>query len=109
MHRCLGGRLGAWVRALGWLGVWPHVWVHGFWGAYFHGRGSPGPLPLSLPRLVRLVCLQMKTPMSLEILDNWSLAEAPRHPLTVPLLLQREAALGREVGLIIDLANHDCL
>ncbi|KAL4422635.1 hypothetical protein ABPG75_008832 [Micractinium tetrahymenae] len=50
-----------------------------------------------------------KTPMSKEILDNWSLPEAPRHPLTVPLLLARQAALGREVGLIIDLANHDCL
>lgn len=53
--------------------------------------------------------IPMKTPMSNEILDNWSLPEAPRHPLTVPLLLARQAALGREVGLIIDLANHDCL
>lgn len=53
--------------------------------------------------------IPMKTPMSNEILDNWSLPEAPRHPLTVKLLLARQSALGREVGLIIDLANHDCL
>ena len=53
--------------------------------------------------------LPMKTPMSREILDNWSLAGAPAHPLTVPLLLDGQAAAGRTVGLIIDLANHDCL
>jgi hypothetical protein len=47
--------------------------------------------------------------MSHEILDNWSLAEAPRHPLTVPLLLEGQAGAGRTVGLVIDLANHDCL
>lgn len=50
-----------------------------------------------------------KTPMSNEILDNWSLADAPQHALTVPVLLQTQAAAGRRVGLIIDLANHDCL
>ncbi len=53
--------------------------------------------------------LPMKTPMSQEILDNWSLPEAPKHPLTVPLLLAQQEAAGRQVGLIIDLANHDCL
>lgn len=53
--------------------------------------------------------LPMKTPMSQEILDNWSLPQAPAHPLTVPLLLAGQAAAGRRVGLIIDLANHDCL
>jgi hypothetical protein len=47
--------------------------------------------------------------MSNEILENWSLAEAPRHALTVPVLLEAQAAEGRQVGLIIDLANHDCL
>lgn len=104
--------------------------------------------------------------MSREILENWSLTEEPKHPLTVggmaprvqqlaaicrhgqhaggrhawnalwhgmawphwqrdralpqhppcfytclqvPLLLEGQSALGRDVGLIIDLANHDCL
>ena len=50
-----------------------------------------------------------KTPMSNEILENWSLQCPPKHALTVPLLLAGQAAAGREVGLIIDLANHDCL
>ncbi|KAI7835650.1 hypothetical protein COHA_010442 [Chlorella ohadii] len=53
--------------------------------------------------------IPMKTPMSREILDNWSLPGPPKHPLTVPLLLEGQAAQGRTVGLIIDLANHDCL
>jgi alpha-glucan,water dikinase len=53
--------------------------------------------------------LPMKTPMSNEILSSWSLAEAPKHPLTVPRLLETQSKLGRTVGLIIDLANHDCL
>ncbi|KAL4852861.1 mRNA-capping enzyme [Chlorella vulgaris] len=53
--------------------------------------------------------LPMKTPMSNEILGSWSLAEAPKHPLTVPRLLETQSKLGRTVGLIIDLANHDCL
>lgn len=51
----------------------------------------------------------VQTPMSNEILDNWSLPEAPRHALTVPRLLASQAAAGRQIGLIIDLANHDCL
>ena len=53
--------------------------------------------------------IPMKTPMSREILDNWILAEAPKHALTVPLLLAQQEAAGRDVGLVIDLANHDCL
>jgi len=33
----------------------------------------------------------------------------PAAALQVPLLLEGQAAQGRRVGLIIDLANHDCL
>eukprot|EP00887_Chlorella_sp_A99_P000324 scaffold13.g324.t1 len=51
----------------------------------------------------------MKTPMSREILANWSLPNPPRHSLTVPQLLEEQAAHGEPVGLIIDLANHECL
>ena len=49
----------------------------------------------------------MKTPMSGEILDSWSLPDPPRHSLTVPLLLERQLARGQPIGLIIDLANHE--
>lgn len=53
--------------------------------------------------------LPMKTPMSLEIISNWSLPHAPKHTLTVKELLESQASLGRRVGMIIDLANHECL
>lgn len=54
--------------------------------------------------------LPMKTPMSEEIIENWSLEHPPRHVLTVRRLIEsQERAYGRKVGLIIDLANHDCL
>jgi hypothetical protein len=49
----------------------------------------------------------MKTPMSREIIANWSLPKGPSHNLTVEILLEGQAAAGREVGCIIDLANHD--
>ena len=51
----------------------------------------------------------MKTPMSSEIVDNWSLEEPPKHVLTVSSLLDQEKAKGREIGLIIDLSNHETL
>ena len=51
----------------------------------------------------------MKTPMSSEIMSNWSLEEPPKHVLTVPSLLREESARGREIGLIIDLSNHETL
>ena len=53
--------------------------------------------------------IPMKTPLSAEILANWSLAEQPRHRLTVPHMLEEQAAAGRRVGLILDLSNHNCL
>jgi protein-tyrosine phosphatase len=53
--------------------------------------------------------IPMKTPMSEEILSNWSLAAPPRHAHTLSLLLATQRAEGRRVGLIIDLANHPCL
>jgi alpha-glucan,water dikinase len=51
----------------------------------------------------------MKTPLSHDILRDWKLLEAPHHSLTVQDLLAAQAAAGRQVGLIIDLTNHDCL
>ncbi len=51
----------------------------------------------------------MKTPMSSEIVNNWSLEEPPKHVLTISSLLEEERAKGREIGLIIDLSNHETL
>ncbi len=52
----------------------------------------------------------MKTPMSEEIIQNWSLEHPPKHVLTIRRLIEsQEREHGRKVGLIIDLANHDCL
>ncbi|GMH36228.1 hypothetical protein BSKO_04096 [Bryopsis sp. KO-2023] len=53
--------------------------------------------------------IPMKTPLSLSILANWSLDDRPRHSLTVPGYLEEQRALGRQVGLFIDLCNHACL
>jgi len=54
--------------------------------------------------------LPMKTPMSNEIIENWSLENPPKHTLTVEMLVEgQERVYGRKVGLIIDLANHECL
>ncbi|KAL6767935.1 hypothetical protein ACKKBF_B37160 [Auxenochlorella protothecoides x Auxenochlorella symbiontica] len=53
--------------------------------------------------------LPMKTPMSEEIMDSWSLPQPCAHPLTVARLVEGQAARGRRVGAIIDLANHECL
>jgi len=51
----------------------------------------------------------MKTPMSLEIISNWSLEQPPEHSLTIPELLSSQVVSGRCIGMIIDLANHECL
>lgn len=53
--------------------------------------------------------IPMKTPMSAEIMSNWSLEQPPTHALTVASLLQAQHQEGREMGMIIDLANHECL
>jgi hypothetical protein len=53
--------------------------------------------------------IPMKTPMSAEIMSNWSLEQPPTHALTIASLLQAQHHHGREVGMIIDLANHECL
>jgi hypothetical protein len=53
--------------------------------------------------------IPMKTPMSAEIMSNWSLEQPPTHALTIASLLQAQHQHGREVGMIIDLANHECL
>jgi hypothetical protein len=51
----------------------------------------------------------VQTPLSAEILDSWSLPSQPKHRLTVPEMVAQQAALGRKVGLLLDLSNHDCL
>ena len=53
--------------------------------------------------------LPMKTPMSSEIIQNWSLDEPPQHPLTIQSLLKEQEEKGRTIGLIIDLSNHETL
>lgn len=53
--------------------------------------------------------LPMKTPMSQEIIDNWSLEDPPKHVLTVQELVESQLKVDRCVGMIIDLANHECL
>jgi len=50
--------------------------------------------------------LPMKTPMSEEIVANWSLEHPPKNVLTVRGLVAGQAGLGRKVGMIIDLSNH---
>lgn len=53
--------------------------------------------------------IPMKTPLSQAILNEWTLAEAPKHSLTVTSLLQQQHFLQRQVGMIIDLSNHETL
>ena len=53
--------------------------------------------------------IPMKTPLSQAILDEWSLPEEPKHSLTVSSLLQQQHFLNRQIGLIIDLSNHETL
>jgi protein-tyrosine phosphatase len=53
--------------------------------------------------------IPMKTPMSLEIISNWSLEEPPKYSHTIPELFSSQQGTGRCVGMIIDLANHECL
>ena len=53
--------------------------------------------------------IPMKTPLSQAILSEWSLPEAPKHSLTVTSLLQQQHFLQRQVGMIIDLSNHETL
>ncbi len=53
--------------------------------------------------------LAPQTPLSEDLLASWSLPSAPRHRLTVGELMAQQAALGRRVGLLLDLSNHDCL
>mmetsp|Transcript_35137 Transcript_35137/g.88962 ORF Transcript_35137/g.88962 Transcript_35137/m.88962 type:complete len:468 (-) Transcript_35137:650-2053(-) len=94
--------------------------------AGYEGPESPKHSPPSLPTVLKKLqkwgdyaafgevvrptrLIPMKTPLSSEILASWSLPEAPRHRLTVRELLDAQRALGRRVGLILDLSNHDCL
>jgi hypothetical protein len=51
----------------------------------------------------------MKTPLGVEILRSWSLTDPPKYRLTVVDLLADQTSKGRELGLIIDLSNHETL
>lgn len=53
--------------------------------------------------------IPMKTPLSQAILNEWSLPEEPKHSLTVGSLLQQQHFRHRQIGLIIDLSNHETL
>lgn len=53
--------------------------------------------------------IPMKTPLSQAILNEWTLPEAPKHSLTITSLLQQQHFLHRQVGMIIDLSNHETL
>ncbi len=53
--------------------------------------------------------IPMKTPLSQAILNEWSLPEEPKHSLTISSLQQQQHFLHRQVGLIIDLSNHETL
>jgi hypothetical protein len=50
--------------------------------------------------------IPMKTPLSPTLLAN---PDAIENVLSLPSFLEQQRALGRNVGLIIDLSNHDCL
>lgn len=49
--------------------------------------------------------IPMKTPLSPSLLQE----DTFENVLTLPTLLAEQTAMGRKVGLIIDLSNHDCL
>lgn len=48
--------------------------------------------------------IPMKTPLSARYVE-----ETCAHALTMDILMDEQRKLGREIGLIIDLTNHDCL
>ncbi|CEF97757.1 Protein-tyrosine phosphatase, active site [Ostreococcus tauri] len=48
--------------------------------------------------------IPMKTPLSARYVEDRC-----AHALTMDILLREQRALGREIGLIVDLTNHDCL
>ena len=50
-----------------------------------------------------------KTPLSCEIIESWTLPEEPKYSLTLPSLLSEQAAKGRQIGMVLDLSNHDTL
>ena len=52
--------------------------------------------------------IPMKTPLSPTLLAKDAEESLP-NILTLPKFLAEQRALGRKVGLIIDLSNHDCL
>lgn len=53
--------------------------------------------------------IPIKTPLSDDIISNWSLPEEPKFRLTVNDLLTYQAGKGRKVGMLLDLSNHDTL
>ena len=65
------------------------------WAAY-PAMGEPVNPTLFIP---------CKTPLSEQVIESWTLAEPPLHPLTVPRLIKEQNSKGRTVGLILDLSN----
>lgn len=53
--------------------------------------------------------IPMKTPLSKAILSEWTLPEQPKHSLTIDSLLQQQHFRQRQIGMIIDLSNHETL
>lgn len=50
-----------------------------------------------------------KTPLAEEILANWTLEEPPKYPHSVPRFMEAVRQRGDDIGMFIDLSNHDCL
>lgn len=69
------------------------------WGDY-PGYGEPVEPTRFIP---------CKTPLSCAIIKSWSLPEEPKYSLTVPDLVTEQAAKGRQIGLLLDLSNHETL
>ena len=61
---------------------------------------------VNLKRLSYSKFIPMKTPLSPTLLADPAAFE---NVLTLPAFLEAQLKLGRKVGLIIDLSNHDCL
>lgn len=53
--------------------------------------------------------IPMKTPLTEQLLSAWDPNKACRSPLTLPLVIASCKAKNRRLGMIMNLAGHDCL
>jgi hypothetical protein len=51
----------------------------------------------------------MKTPLTEQLLSAWDPSKACASPLTLPLVIATCKAKNRRLGMIMNLAGHDCL